>query len=62
MLGSPYGEVSILVGGIPYLSAGLAYSRKNVTGTMDQLSRMMIKAEPKLRPILAKIMTSESHI
>ena len=54
VVGSPYGEVSILAGGILYLFAGLAYSRKKVTETVDQLSRMMSKAEPKLRSCLSE--------
>jgi hypothetical protein len=51
-MGSPYGKVSILVGGILYLLAGITYSRKTPKVTMDQLSRMMTEAEPKLRPVL----------
>jgi hypothetical protein len=36
---SPLSEVSILVGGIPYLFAVTTYLRKNARRTMDKLSR-----------------------
>ena len=62
MVDSPYGEVGILVAGILYLFAEIAYSGRIRSETVDQVLRIMTKAEPKLRFVFSYIITSESHL